>query len=146
MVSTTGDALSSKPKQADLPSPIEPSFIERLDKDFVEYYNEYLAIKPATHGVSIEDIRATPQKFASPWYRDYSFEPFVNDLKIKSDDGYEFTARCYSPDPRTSPFGAGPYPAYINFHGASFLTNEGSASNLGLIICRRWLCVWEPDW
>lgn len=27
------------------PSPIHPSFVERLDSDFIEYYNAYLGIK-----------------------------------------------------------------------------------------------------
>lgn len=101
-----------------LQNPIDPSFLDHLDKDFIEYYNIHLANKPATHSVSIADIRANPKKYASPWCRDFSNEPFVKDIKIKSDDGHEFTARCYHPDVSKSPFGQGPYPVHINFHGA----------------------------
>lgn len=109
--------LASHKKQVELPNPIHPSFIDLMDEDFVNYYNQYMAINPATHGVTIEDIRATPKKYANPWCRDFSYEPFVNDIQLTSDDSHKFATRCYAPDPRTSPFGAGPYPIYINFHG-----------------------------
>lgn len=114
-----GDAanLAERPKQPQYPNPIHPTFQDRLDADFIDYYNQYIAVKPVTHGVSIEDIRATPKKFAAPWYRDFTYESFVNDMKVASDDGHKFTVRCYTPDSRTSPFGDGPYPVYINFHG-----------------------------
>ncbi|GLI73278.1 hypothetical protein PoHVEF18_001493 [Penicillium ochrochloron] len=75
-----------------LPSPIDPAFISRLDDDFIEYYNKNLAIKPATHNITIEHIRAAPEKFASPWYRDFTYEPFVKDIRLKAEDGHEFTA------------------------------------------------------
>ncbi|OKL55480.1 hypothetical protein UA08_09224 [Talaromyces atroroseus] len=100
-----------------LPAPINPKFpLSRLDDDFIEYYNKYLAIKPATHNINVEELKANPQKYASPWARDFSYEPFVNDIQLKSDDGHEFTTRLYRPDPRTSPFGEGPYPIHVNFH------------------------------
>jgi hypothetical protein len=100
-----------------VPSPIHPSFISKLDADFIEYYNKHLATQEATHAVSIADIRASPSTYASRWSRDFSDLPFVKDIKITSDDGHIFTARCYHPDPATSPFSQGPYPVYINFHG-----------------------------
>jgi hypothetical protein len=110
-------SLPCAPSKVQYPSPIDPTFIDRLDADFIDYYNQYMAIKPVTHGVTIEDIRATPKKFTSPWCHDFSYEPFVNDMKVTSDDGHVFTVRCYTPDSRTSPFGSGPYPLHINFHG-----------------------------
>src|SRR3546814_3362597 len=70
-----------------LPISIHPDFLDRLDKDFIAYYNENIGVKPVTHNVTIEDIRTYPGRFASPWYKDFRFEPFVNDIKIKSDDG-----------------------------------------------------------
>ncbi|RTE83743.1 hypothetical protein BHE90_001753 [Fusarium euwallaceae] len=118
-----------------LQNPIDPSFLDRLDKDFIEYYNLNLANKPATHSVSIADIRANPKKYASPWCRDFSNESFVKDIKIKSDDGHEFTARCYHPDASKSPFGQGPYPVHINFHGGGFTFGDltGDAE-----LCMEW--------
>ncbi|KAL6360658.1 hypothetical protein LRP88_06365 [Fusarium phalaenopsidis] len=118
-----------------LQNPIDPSFLDRLDKDFIEYYNIHLANKPATHSVSIADIRANSKKYASPWCRDFSNEPFVKDIKIKSDDGHEFTARCYHPDASKSPFGQGPYPVHINFHGGGFTFGDltGDAE-----LCMEW--------
>lgn len=104
-------------KMPDLPSALPAEFLDRLDDDFIDYYNKYMAINPPTHNVSIEDIRATPKKFASPWCKDFTYEPFVNDIQLTSLDGHEYTARVYQPDPRTSPFKDGPYPIHINFHG-----------------------------
>ncbi|KAI8658793.1 Abhydrolase-3 domain-containing protein [Fusarium keratoplasticum] len=118
-----------------LQNPIDPSFLDRLDKDFIEYYNLHLTNKPATHSVSIADIRTNPKKYASPWCRDFSNEPFVKDIKIKSDDGHEITARCYHPDASKSPFGRGPYPVHINFHGGGFTFGDltGDAE-----LCMEW--------
>jgi hypothetical protein len=73
-----------------LPAPINPKFpLSRLDEDFIEYHNKYLAIKPATHNISLEELRANPEKYASPWTRDFCYEPFVNDIQLKADDGHE---------------------------------------------------------
>ncbi|KAJ6439782.1 zinc finger transcription factor 1 [Purpureocillium lavendulum] len=131
-----------------LPSPIHPDFLDRLDKDFIAYYNENIGVKPVTHNVTIEDIRTYPGRFASPWYKDFRFEPFVNDIKIKSDDGHEFAARVYTPDARTSPFGAGPYPVYINFHGGgyTFGSLQGDAELCMLIRDRVGIVVLDVDY
>lgn len=106
-------------KSTSLPNPINPIFMDRLDQDFIDYYNQYLAIKPATHSIDVSEVRKFPKKYASPWYHDFTYEPFVNDMKLQSDDGHQFNTRCYTPDSRTSPFGEGPYPIHINFHGIS---------------------------
>ncbi|KAH8657857.1 Alpha/Beta hydrolase protein [Xylariales sp. PMI_506] len=111
---------SALPPDVSLPAPIHPDFISRLDQDFIEYYNEHFASKAPTHHVSIADMRANPSKYYSPWYKDFSKLEFVNDISITSDDGHVFTARVYHPDAVKSPFGAGPYPVYINFHGGGF--------------------------
>lgn len=101
-----------------LPSPIHPSFAGRLDDDFVAFYNAHLAIKPETHGLAFDAVRAAPAAHAAPWNRDFSYEPFVNDVRIRAPDGHEFAVRVYAPDARTAPEGAGPYSVYVNFHGA----------------------------
>lgn len=100
-----------------VPNPLNPDFLDRLDHDFIDYYNKHLASIPKTHLISIEEMRASGDKYASPWCQDFSGEPFVKDIKLSADDGHVFTARCYYPDEQTSPYGAGPYPVYINFHG-----------------------------
>lgn len=102
-----------------LPNPVPEEFVHRLDQDAIDYHNTYLAWKPATHNVTMEEIRATPQKFALPWHQDFSYLQFVQNMKIPSVDGYDLPIRVYHPDPRTSPFGAGPYPIHVNFHGQS---------------------------
>jgi hypothetical protein len=102
---------------APVQNPIHASFLSGLDEDFKDYYNLYFAHKPPAHTAKIEDIRAAPKKYGQHWCRDYTYEPFVNDIKIPSDDGHDIVARVYAADARTSPFGAGPYPVYINFHG-----------------------------
>lgn len=101
-------------------SPIHPSFLPLLDDDFKNYYNLYFAYKPPAHTARIEAIRSAPKQYSQHWCRDFTFEPFVNDIKIPSDHGRTITARVYSPDARTSLFGSGPYPVYINFHGKYF--------------------------
>ncbi|KAJ5976434.1 triacylglycerol lipase [Penicillium waksmanii] len=110
----------------DLPNPVHPSFIDRLDGDFLEYYNKNIAIKPATHTVDLAEVRQNPKKFAWPWCKDYSDLPFVNDIKITSGDGFQFTIRTYHPD--SGRFGPGPFPIHINLHGGGFcfgdLTSE----------------------
>lgn len=125
--SAIADIASAGPRTIDihtsksLLNPIDPAFKSPLDEDFVSYYNENLAVIPATHGITIPEIRANPKKYASPWCRDFSNEPFVKDIKISSDDGHIFTGRLYYPDASSSPFGEGPYPVYINFHGMEVL-------------------------
>lgn len=96
-------------------SGIHPSFLEILDKDFIAFYNANFSEKPMTHTMSMAQIRAAGAKFRSPWCRDYAGESFVKDIQIQSEDGYKFTARCYTPDKEV--FGPGPYPIHVNFHG-----------------------------
>lgn len=113
------DVVTREAKQnhSDLPSPIDPSILHRLDQGFIEYYNTYLGVKPSTHHLPIEEVRRYPKKYASPWYRDFTFESFVNDIGITGDDENIIKARVYTPDPRTSPWGSGPYPVHVNVHG-----------------------------
>lgn len=122
---------TADPNHQTVVNPIDPSFLDRMDQDFIEYYNKNIGCKPPTHTVTIADMRANGQKYASAWYQDYSNLPFVSDSKLKSDDGYEFAVRRYSPDPETSPFGKGPYPIHINFHGMNLCPHYGTL--LGVI-------------
>ncbi|KAL6855448.1 hypothetical protein ACO1O0_006595 [Amphichorda felina] len=104
----------------EVPNPLNPDFLDLLDQDFINYYNKHLAPIPKTHLISIEEMRANGHKYASPWCQDFSGEDFVKDIKMTAEDGHVFTVRCYYPDEKTSPFGAGPYPVYINFHGGGW--------------------------
>ncbi|KAJ5611387.1 hypothetical protein N7510_008106 [Penicillium lagena] len=45
---------------------------------------KYLAIKLATHRITVEDIRAALQKYASLWYRAVLYAPFVKDIRVES--------------------------------------------------------------
>ncbi|KAJ2972707.1 hypothetical protein NQ176_g7007 [Zarea fungicola] len=116
-------AVGTSPSRL-IQSPIHPSFLPLLDDDFKEYYNLYFAYKPPAHTAGIEAIRSAPKQYSQHWCRDFTFEPFVNDIKILSHDGRKITARVYSPDARTSTFGSGPYPVYINFHGGGYTLGD----------------------
>lgn len=108
---------TAKKPTSELPNPIHPSMLDRLDQDFIDFYNTYIAIKPTTHEVSLDDVRKFPKKYAASWYKDFTYESFVNDIEIPGPDGNIIKARCYTPDSRTSPYGSGPYPVHINIHG-----------------------------
>jgi hypothetical protein len=96
-------------------NPIHPSFLSRLDSDFISYYNSTLTLKPATHQVPLSEIRAEPQKWAASWCKDFSDEPYVKNFTIASKDKYEVKVRTYHPDPEV--FGAGPHAIHVNYHG-----------------------------
>lgn len=53
----------SSPDEQELPNPIHPAFLDRLDKDFIDYYNRHYAIKPASDMITVEEIRAAPSRF-----------------------------------------------------------------------------------
>ncbi|KAH7014553.1 Alpha/Beta hydrolase protein [Microdochium trichocladiopsis] len=103
---------------------LHPDMVDRLDADFIAYWKEFIATKPATHGVTVADVRANPAKYHAVWNRDLSGEDFVRDIAIKADDGHEFTVRLYTPDAESSPYGHGPYPIYINFHGGGWVYGD----------------------
>ncbi|KAI1871428.1 uncharacterized protein JN550_004422 [Neoarthrinium moseri] len=98
-------------------NPLHPDFVGRLDQDFIDYYNLRLSKAKPDNSAPIEKIRANRTRLRSPACRDYSRAACVEDISLESDDGHIFTARLYKPDPRSSPYGAGPYPVHVNFHG-----------------------------
>jgi hypothetical protein len=105
------------PEEPVAAQPIHPDFLDRLDKDFIDYYETHLAKSRPAASLSIEQTRALRSQFNKRTVRDYSNAACVHDIRLKSEDGYVFTVRLYKPDPRASPFGAGPYPVHVNFHG-----------------------------
>lgn len=132
-----------------LPNPIDASFAGRMDADFVAYYNKNIAIKPPTHAIDLAEVRANPQKWASPWCIDYSDLPFVHDIQIESGDGHVFTARIYSPDEtKDDPNTQGPYPVHVNFHGGGYCFGDltSDAALLMKIRTRARIVVVDVDY
>ena len=125
---------------------IPPNFVDRLDQDFLDFHEANFSFRPAWMEPDLADMRKHPRKYALPWSQDYTFLPFVKDIQIPTSDGQEITARCYHPDPRTSPFGEGPYPVHVSYHGMpSFLSfcRFSSIHDPKLIRKNRWwICIW----
>ncbi|KAH8668792.1 Alpha/Beta hydrolase protein [Xylariales sp. PMI_506] len=112
-----------RPGQA-IVNPIHPDFLSRLDPDFIEYYNQTIGRAKVGSGIGLNQVRSNSAKYRSPTARDYSAAACVEDITITAEDGHLFTARLYRPDPRTSPYGAGPYPIHVNFHGGGFVFGD----------------------
>lgn len=103
---------------ADPTDAIEPHILAKLDPDFVKYYAEVLSKVPPAQAVSVEQVRANPDKFRAPIAVDTAGWERVVDGTVQSEDGAEVPVRLYYPDPAVR--GEGPYPAHLNFHGESF--------------------------
>ncbi|KAI0127672.1 Alpha/Beta hydrolase protein [Xylariales sp. AK1849] len=112
------------PTNRTLANPIHPEFLARLDEDFINYYNQNLGRAKPTNTVPVQKIRINAAQYRSPTARDFSSASCVQDIKLAAGDGHLFTARLYKPDPRTSPYGAGPYPVHLNFHGGGFTSGD----------------------
>ncbi|ETS75399.1 hypothetical protein PFICI_12343 [Pestalotiopsis fici W106-1] len=110
---------SQSPSRA-MANPIHPDFLDRLDQDFIDFYNSTLGRTTPDNSAPLEEVRKQRAKFHSQKARKYAHTAFVQDIKLEAPDGYPFTVRLYKPDPRTSPYGAGPYPVHVNFHGGGF--------------------------
>lgn len=98
-------------------NPIHPDFLDQLDSDFVEFYNTKLGRTTPDNSAPLEEVRKQRAKYHSRKARNFSQAQFVEDIILESEDGHKFTVRLYKPDPRSSPYGVGPYPVHINFHG-----------------------------
>jgi hypothetical protein len=112
-------------------NPIHPNFLERLDKDFIEFYNNNLGRTTPDNSASVEEVRKQRARYHTWKGRNYRQTTFVEDIKLEAADGHSFTVRLYKPDPRTSPYGAGPYPVHVNFHGEYGSLESSSASERG---------------
>jgi hypothetical protein len=111
------NAQDSEPASKALANPIHPDLIERLDKDFVDFYNSTLGRSTPDNNAPLEEVRRQRAKFHSRKARNFAQAVFVEDIKLEAVDGHFYTVRLYKPDPRTSPYGVGPYPVHVNFHG-----------------------------
>ncbi|KAH8201382.1 hypothetical protein TruAng_004465 [Truncatella angustata] len=101
-------------------NPIHPDFLESLDQDFIDFYNATLGKAAPDKNASLEEVRKQRANYHSRGVRKLSQAVCVEDIKLQADDGYLFTVRLYKPDSRASPYGTGPYPVHINFHGGGF--------------------------
>lgn len=111
-------------------NPIHPDFIDRLDQDFVNFYNSTLGRTTPDNSAPLEEVRKQRAQFhsrkagAGGKLAQQQRAAFVQDVKLQAPDGHLFTVRLYRPDPRTSPYGAGPYPVHVNFHGKSYTPSD----------------------
>lgn len=117
---------------------IEPHILAKLDPDFIKYYVDVLSKNPPAQALSIEQVRAAPEKFRAPIALDTTGWERVSDHVVTSEDGAEIPARIYYPDPAV--YGTGPYPVHLNFHGKASLFT-GIACHL-LTVARWRVCAW----
>ncbi|RKU44097.1 hypothetical protein DL546_001215 [Coniochaeta pulveracea] len=94
---------------------IEPHILSKLDPDFIQYYVDVLSKVPPAQAVSIQQVRAHPERFRAAIALDSSGFERVRDYAVTSEDGAEIPVRVYHPDPEKH--GSGPYPVHLNFHG-----------------------------
>lgn len=97
---------------------VEPHILAKLDPDFIKYYVEVLSKMPPAQALSIEQVRAHPERFRPAIAVDTAGWDRVIDGSVKSEDGAEVPVRLYYPDPAVC--GEGPYPVHLNFHGGAF--------------------------
>jgi hypothetical protein len=144
-MSTPNGTGSSRPANADNGNPtdaIEPHILAKLDPDFVKYYVEVLSKNPPAQAMSIEQVRAHPDKFRNSINLDTTGWELVVDRTVTSEDGAEIPVRVYYPDPAVH--GEGPYPVHLNFHGKFAPRPDIFAGALLTVVCRRWVCAWGP--
>jgi len=96
-------------------NPLDPTILERLDPEFVKFYEEVIDTRPATHQVPLEEIRSNPAKWAAPWVDVIPEKESIQIRTIPSKDSYRVPVRIYHPDPEI--FGQGPFGVHLNFHG-----------------------------
>ncbi|KAI0178149.1 Alpha/Beta hydrolase protein [Pestalotiopsis sp. NC0098] len=123
--SAQGSRSPSGTTEPAMANPIHPDFVDRLDQDFVNFYNSTLGRTTPDNSAPLEEVRKQRAQFhsrkaAGGKLAQQQRAAFVQDVKLQAPDGHLFTVRLYRPDPRTSPYGAGPYPVHVNFHGGGF--------------------------
>lgn len=106
-----------KPPSFDPERDIEPHILAKLDPEWVTVFTEQMNTNPPPprHLLSMEYIRAHPEKFAPPFYLDTEGYPRTAEKEVASEDGEKIPMRVYYPDEKV--WGPGPYPVHLNFHG-----------------------------
>ncbi|EGO54948.1 hypothetical protein NEUTE1DRAFT_123518 [Neurospora tetrasperma FGSC 2508] len=97
-------------------STIPPHILSKLNPDFVPFFRDVLSKRP--RDVTIEELRAHPEKYRAPTAIDTSKCERVTDYKVISEDGATVPVRVYHPDP--DKHGDGPYPVHMNHHETIF--------------------------
>jgi acetyl esterase/lipase len=116
---------------------IEPHILAKLAPDFVQYFVDVLSKIPPAQDVTIEQVRANPEKFRSAIALDSSGYERVKDYEVTSEDGARIPVRVYHPDPEK--YGNGPYPVHLNFHGKTSSLGPHSHCTWLMAVLRRWL-------
>jgi hypothetical protein len=112
---TNSDVPDAKPTAEDALGLIEDHIQPRLDPVVVRYLVDVVSKQTPSHLISLDDVRAHPERYRSPIAIDTSKHERVSDHVVSSQDGVSFTVRVYHPDP--AKFGPGPYPVHMNHHG-----------------------------
>lgn len=116
-----GELPSNATPSAPSGSPASPTdaiprhILDRLDPEYIQFFIDVQSKVPPAQDMTIELVRASPEKFRPPCALDTSGYERVKDYEVASKDGARFPVRVYSPDPAR--FGEGPYPVHLNFHG-----------------------------
>ncbi|ROW05825.1 hypothetical protein VMCG_05136 [Cytospora schulzeri] len=106
---------------------VEPHILAKLDPDFVRYWTKVMSKGAPPGHLSIEQVRANPDKFASPCALDTKGYEGTVDTEFASEDGTKIPVRVYYPD--KSKHGPGPYPVHLNFHGGGFVLGDLSSES-----------------
>ncbi|KAK3347309.1 Alpha/Beta hydrolase protein [Neurospora tetraspora] len=106
--------------QEDPGTTIPPHVLSKLNPDFVQFFRDVLSKRP--RDVSIEELRAHPEKYRALTAIDTSKCERVADYEVTSEDGASVPVRVYHPDPRKH--GDGPYPVHMNHHGGGFVIGD----------------------
>ncbi|OAA65811.1 Alpha/beta hydrolase fold-3 [Niveomyces insectorum RCEF 264] len=106
---------------------IEEHILPRLSNAFVDYFVTEVVAKLPTQFVTMEEIRAHPDRFRARIAVDSSpgtgAFPRVADYTLASETDHAlFAVRVYHPDP--AEHGTGPYPVHLNFHGGGFVLGD----------------------
>ncbi|KAH8196202.1 hypothetical protein TruAng_009645 [Truncatella angustata] len=101
----------------------EPHILVKTDPEVVKIVlRSANAGVPPTHAIPVEERRAHPEKYRTPWSRSTEGWPRVQDDEITSEDATKFPIKVYHPDPEV--WGEGPYGVHLNFHGGGFVLGD----------------------
>lgn len=114
---------------------IEPHILAKLAPDFIQYFVDVLSKVPPAQAVTIEQVRAHPEKFRAAIALDSSGYERVSDYEVTSEDGAKIPVRVYRPDPEK--YGDGPYPVHLNFHGKTLTSWLTVAMQWLMAVLRR---------